>query len=166
MSTEDGNGRASIPEDRQKTEGSQKTAISSVPQLKPYQWKPGQSGNPSGRPKQSREFRAKCRELAMKMLDKLTEQVDDPGKGIVSYTDDNRPVYGPGVGELTRALETVANHGGFLAADKLATVEAAFARVIMTVATAENLTPEVKQKAIAQAAAVHAEAVGDEGDEV
>jgi hypothetical protein len=160
VSTEDGNGRASIPEDRQKTEGSQIAEISKRgAHLKPYQFPPGKSGNPAGRPKQSREFRAKCRELAMKMLDKLTDRLDGKDDGTVG--DDGKLVYQPGVGELTRALETVANHGGFLAADKLATVEAAFARVIMTVATAENLSAEVKQKAIEQAAAVHAEAVGE-----
>jgi hypothetical protein len=162
VSTEDGNGRASNPD-----------AIAPVstgaitdklpPALRKNVWKPGQSGNPSGRPKQSREFRAKSRELAMKLMDKLIEQVDNPAKSVVSV-DGDKVVYGPGIGELTRSLEVVAAHGGLLTADKLATVEAAFARMLLAIAAAENLTTDQKQLAIAQANQLHAEAVGDEDE--
>ena len=58
------------PTNNEQTENIEKTAISSetvskVPQLLPYQWKKGQSGNPSGRPKETLKDYVKRRLASM-----------------------------------------------------------------------------------------------------
>jgi hypothetical protein len=45
------------------------------PPRKPNVWKPGESGNPSGRPKQDPELRQACRAMAPEVLDVLRKRL-------------------------------------------------------------------------------------------
>ncbi len=48
------------------------------PWLAPYHWKPGQSGNPGGRPVGFAEVQRLCQDASPAAIRKLIEQIDDP----------------------------------------------------------------------------------------
>jgi hypothetical protein len=60
---------------RQKTGSNSKiTDPNAAPQLRPYHWKPGQSGNPKGRPKSSTEMKQRAASLTDVAMDILEMQ--------------------------------------------------------------------------------------------
>ena len=94
------------------------------PELEAREWKPGQSGNPAGRPRRAPEFREKCRALSEKALDQLEKRID---AGDLNNAD------------LVRAMETLAAHGGFLRGEALATVDVARWRVLLELLGSKQL---------------------------
>jgi hypothetical protein len=63
-------------------------------------WKPGESGNPGGRPKGSPEFRKRCREVAGELLERLCSAEPEEAD------------------KLVRAFEAVADRGGLIPSDR------------------------------------------------
>ncbi len=60
----------------------------------------GPSPNPGGRPRTEPEFRARCREVAAELLERLADAAPD------------------NVPDLVRAFEAISDRGGYLTADK------------------------------------------------
>lgn len=75
----------------------------------------GQSGNPSGRPKELPGFRAACREVTWDLLREIKKRLGDMEPN-----------------ELIDAFEAVADRGGFVTTDKADALDIAKARLIIT----------------------------------
>ncbi len=59
--------------------------------LKPYEWKPGQSGNPNGRPRMPEELKDRLRkinEAAVKRLEAMVESADTPPEVVRKIAND------------------------------------------------------------------------------
>lgn len=106
----------------------------------------GESGNPGGRPKDAPGFRERCREMAAKLLEALGERID----GGELTTD-----------EILRALEIIADRGGYLSADKLASAEGARWRWGLALLGFAALTDEQRRQAFDEMAKREREVLGE-----
>jgi hypothetical protein len=100
-------------------------------------WRKGQSGNPGGRPRYAPEHRARCRELAELALEKLAER-------LVAGELANH--------ELLAAYEALADRGGFLAADRIATVQASMWRTCEAILSMSTVPNDERRRLIVVAA--------------
>jgi hypothetical protein len=99
-------------------------------------FKPGQSGNPGGRPRSLPRFRRGSRDVAFALLTEVRERLADKD-----------PQTRPALAELVDALTAIAPFGGFLAADKQAVVEASSAKLLLLALAIKDL-PEDKRTAL------------------
>lgn len=111
-------------------------------------FKPGQSGNPGGRPKSLRAFRARCRTLSRKLLSEIEKRMSDPDVPL---------------GDVVRAYEAVSDRGGFLKADVQAGVEAEAMRLIVAAMAVKTLSKEQRHALLTGLARELAEALPDAG---
>jgi hypothetical protein len=128
--------------------------------LTPWQFKPGQSGNPGGRPKVQADFRRKCRELAQKTLDSLELELS---RG-PAYDEDAKRFAPSQVPEYVNALKFLTQMGGILAPDQLVQIESAYSRLMLQIADSQRLSEQQKQQAISQVDTIHREALGEEDE--
>ncbi len=94
-------------------------------------FKPGVSGNPSGRPKDIMAFRTRCRNLSRKLLDQIRDRMADPDVSL---------------GDVVSAFKAVADRGGFLPADRQGALEASHARIVMALLAVGALAPAERVK--------------------
>lgn len=85
-------------------------------------WKPGQSGNPGGRPKSAEHAKA-CRAAATKYLARIDSGECAP--------------------EVVQAFTALCNFGGFMSVDQVLTGAATLARIL-----SGDLTPEQRQRVL------------------
>lgn len=100
-------------------------------------FRPGQSGNPGGRPKSLRAFRVKCRKLTPKILKEIEKRM---GEADVPLSD------------VVKAFEAVADRGGFLKTDVQAAIETGHARLVVAAMALQTLSKE-QRHALLQALA-------------
>jgi hypothetical protein len=103
------------------------------PKMPPVEsrWKPGQSGNPTGRPRELMAFRTRCRKLSRRLLDIIRRRMNDPD---VSLAD------------LVSAFKAISDRGGFLPADRLGSLEANHTRIVQALVTVGALVPEERMR--------------------
>lgn len=107
---------------------------------------PGQIPNPGGRPKDAPGFRARCREMAARLLEELAARID-----AAELTTD----------EVLRSLEILADRGGYLGGDKLANAEGIRWRWGLAVLELENLTPDQRDRVWREMAKHEREVLGE-----
>lgn len=112
-----------------------------------HRWKPGESGNPSGRHKELPGFRTWCRKLSRETASKIIHRI---------RTDDC-----VSVGDMIAAFKAFADRGGFLPTDRQAAIETGQARLVLAMAALEVLSPPERAKLLA---AMERSLDGTEGD--
>lgn len=100
-----------------------------------HRWKPGESGNPSGRHKELPGFRTWCRKLSRETAGKIIHRI---------RTDDT-----VSLGDMIAAFKAFADRGGFLPVDRQAAVEVGQARLVLAMAALEALSPPERAKLLA-----------------
>jgi len=80
----------------------------------PWSWKPGQSGNPGGRPKESREFKRLCREKAVWCFHKLVELAEGSDQSFSLRALELLLAYG--IGKPVQQLEIESTHKAYVIA--------------------------------------------------
>lgn len=110
-----------------------------------YPYAKGQSGNPGGNPKGVKGHRAKMRKLA----DKIAAAIE-----AMLPVDDDDNARGLGMSEaialksLMEAMGQAADRGGYIAVDKLLSLEASVWRTAIAATAAEHLTDDHRDKII------------------
>jgi hypothetical protein len=95
-------------------------------------FRPGQSGNPGGRPKSLPRFRLHCRALSWKILGEIRRRLHE-----APFAD------------LLEALEVVGDRGGFLSAKDTGKEDTDRARLVLALMAMDQLSGEQRDRAIA-----------------
>jgi hypothetical protein len=105
-------------------------------------WKPGQSGNPGGRPKGAPGFRQRCREVAETLLERL---LVEPVEALAA---------------ISKAIEVAADRGGYLPVDRLVRAEAERLKSMLDV-MASGVDAATKAKFLAEHTQREREVLGE-----
>lgn len=108
-------------------------------------WKPGVSGNPSGRPKLDPEYREKMRRMAFKLATQLEKLIED---GETPTQDE------------IRALAEFSDRGGLLKGVDLAATESLRGKLLLEALTLPNITEEMRRSIVAAFREHEREALG------
>lgn len=112
-------------------------------------YKKGQSGNPSGKPKNARGFRARCRSGAIAAAEALAFRVKHHGKDMPTE-------------DLIAAMAALGAHGGMLTVDKMIDAQVKVAEVILKSQGAPGLHDDVRMKMLTAMREEAATAFGDD----